>query len=61
MIKRREEVPSIQKLGWYYRYWPSMSIAKGAVTTFVKGDWNSQIAIDPLFNKKAKALKAIEK
>jgi len=33
-----------------------MNIAKGADTTFVSGDWDSQIAIDPLFNKKLKAL-----
>lgn len=42
------------KLGWYYRYWPSMQITRGETSTFVFTDWDTKIANDPLFNKKMK-------
>jgi hypothetical protein len=34
MIERRLGVDPKEKLGWYYRYWPSMSITKSETPTY---------------------------
>ena len=53
--QRRQNLTPAEKLGWYYRYWDSMSLAKGVTGTFtIEKDWDSQISQDPLFNKKLK-------
>jgi len=54
LIERRKDVKPEDKLGWYYRYWSSMNLARGTTPTFVFDDWNESIGNDPLFNKKLK-------
>jgi hypothetical protein len=41
MTARREGVTPDDKIGWYYRYWNSMSIEKGSDSTYVFTDWNT--------------------
>ena len=55
MMTRRKDLPVQSKIGWYYRYWPSMSISKDTAPTFIFTDWDTQISVDPLFNKKKKS------
>ena len=54
MSTRREGIAPDEKIGWYYRYWNSMSIEKGANSTYVFTDWNTQIKESPVLNKKSK-------
>ena len=54
MTARRESVNADEKIGWYYRYWNSMSIEKGTNSTYVFTDWNTQIKESPVLNKKSK-------
>ena len=54
MTARRESVTADEKIGWYYRYWNSMSIEKGTNSTYVFTDWNTQIKESPVLNKKSK-------
>ena len=54
MILRRQGVKPEDKIGWYYRYWNSMSIEKGTHSTYVFTDWNTQIKESPVLNKKSK-------
>ena len=42
-------------MGWYFRYWDSMSLAKDIVPTYVVNDWNEAIENDPLFSTSKKA------
>jgi len=53
MFERRAGLRPQDKIGWYYRYWPSMKLTKGETPTFIFDDWNEAISKDPLFNKKA--------
>jgi len=54
MTARREAIAADEKIGWYYRYWNSMSIEKGTNSTYVFTDWNTQIKESPVLNKKSK-------
>ena len=42
------------KIGWYYRYWASMTQVRGQDKTYRCLDWDAQVAQDPLFNKALK-------
>ncbi len=52
MKERRLGLTPLDKITWYYRYWPSMKIERGETSTFIFDEWDEQIAKDPLFNKK---------
>jgi len=40
--QRRQNLTPAEKLGWYYRYCDSMSLAKGVTGTFtIEKDWDS--------------------
>jgi len=39
MIERRKDIPPEEKLGWYYRYWPSEGRSLDT-STWRKDDWN---------------------
>ncbi len=52
---RRNGIPPEKKIGWYYRYWNSMSLEMGTHPTFVFTDWNTQIKEIPVLNKKSKS------
>jgi hypothetical protein len=60
MQERRADISPEEKLGWYYRYWPSMNIIKEQNPTFTTKNWDEHIAADPLFNKKGKNKKQSE-
>ncbi len=52
MKERRKHMAPIDKLGWYYRYWPSMKLDRAETVTFTEHIWDDFIANDPIFNKK---------
>ena len=54
MQARRAALTPSEKIGWYYRYWPSMGVTPGVAPTFNLQDWDTKISMDPLFNKKLK-------
>ena len=41
MITRRKDLSVESKIGWYYRYWPSMNIAKDTAPTYIFTDWDT--------------------
>lgn len=53
MKERRKDVRPEAKLGWYYRYWKSMSLDREKTNTFTLEDWNSFIKNDPFYLKKS--------
>ena len=51
MQERRKGETREEKLGWYYRHWKGMGLARDETETFSLEPWDEQCSKDPLLNK----------